>query len=91
LLACVGHYESCKDIALLLLNNRAEINATNYNGETPMHMAMLCDNGYIAELLLTNNAEINSKDNQGRTPVDSALKNDHRQLAYWLRQNGGRE
>jgi ankyrin repeat protein len=68
LAAMNGH----KDVAELLLDNRAEVNAKNISDYTPLHFAALAGNKIIVELLLAHGADVNSKDNNGDTPLHTA-------------------
>jgi ankyrin repeat protein len=44
-------YGGCKDVAELLLANKAEVNAKDTDGETPLHMAGAEEHEDVAELL----------------------------------------
>ena len=54
-----------KDVAELLLANKADVNAKDNDGETPLHMAAFKGHKDVAELLLANKADVNAKDNDG--------------------------
>ena len=58
--AAEGH----KDVAELLLANKAEVNAKDNNGGTPLHDAAVKGHKDVAELLLANKAEVNAKRQQ---------------------------
>ena len=79
-----GHVE----IANLLLQNGAELNARRDNGDTPLHDA--ADKGHveITRLLLQNGAEVNSKSKWGNTPLHDAAWNGHEKISRLLLQNG---
>jgi ankyrin repeat protein len=81
----------------LLLANKADVNATNNNGATPLQAAAF---GYtdtdwgdtdIVELLLANKADVNAKDRNGWTPLQVAQKRNRWDLVKLLRQHGGHE
>jgi ankyrin repeat protein len=57
------------EVAELLLNNKAEINAKNTFGYTPLSWAAQNGHTDMVELLLKNKAEINAKDNLGRNAL----------------------
>ena len=64
------------DIAELLINNGADVNAKNSDGATPVHLAITSDKGDIAELLINKGADVNAKSIYGDTPLHyTALKN----------------
>ena len=55
-----------------LIENGADVNLTDNQGQTPLHYAAA--NGHIAmaQLLIENGANVNLTDNQGQTPLDYA-------------------
>ena len=68
-LCTVAAINGHKDVAELLLANKAEVNAKDNNGVTPLHLAAFNGHKDVAELLLANKAEVNAKDNDGETPL----------------------
>jgi ankyrin repeat protein len=77
------HVAAVKDVAALLLANKANVNA-RANGVTPLHFAAL--NGYtdVVRLLLTTNAEVNAKDDTGTTPLHLAVAKEHKDVVELL-------
>ncbi len=69
--ALQGH----KDVAELLLTNKADINARDKLGTTPLHAATIAGQKDVAELLLANHADVNARDNDRRTPLHYAAAN----------------
>ena len=80
-----------KDVVELLLANKAELDARDKNGKTPLHFAASYDHRDVLELLLANKAEVNAKTNNGQTPLHMAAVNGHKDVAELLRQHGGHE
>jgi len=57
-----------------LLKHKAEVNATAYDGFTPLH---LTKDGAVAKLLIHARADLKRKDNWGRTPLQRAAQLQH--------------
>ena len=85
-------------ITKLLLDNGAEVNALDYQGETPLHTVVyhtfpnIEDNGIkVINLLIKNGAEVNAVKNIPRkmTPLDFA-KDPSGKVADLLRKHGGK-
>jgi hypothetical protein len=88
LAAMEGH----KDVAELLLANKAEVNARAHKlvtGETPLNWAAVYGHKDVAELLLANGADVNARDGLGMTPLSHAEAFNHKDVAELLRQHGG--
>jgi ankyrin repeat protein len=56
----------------LLLDHKADPNATSKLGETPLHLAIVAGREDAVELLLSNGADVNAKENLGVTPLHLA-------------------
>ena len=56
------------EIAKLLLDHKADINATNEDGRTPLHYASLSTDVGVLKLLLANHAEVNPRDRRSYNP-----------------------
>jgi ankyrin repeat protein len=65
---------SKRDVADLLLANKAEVNAKNLNGTTPLHVAASMGHKEIAESLLAHKADVNARDKDGLTPLGVAVQ-----------------
>jgi hypothetical protein len=68
------------DVVKILLGNNAEVNATEDDGSTPLHLASVYGSTFIADLLISKGAQINFRDRKGRTPLHIAAAWDVRQM-----------
>jgi len=68
----------------LLLANKAEVNATNSHGQTPLHLAAILGYKDLANLLLANKADINANGYHGRTPLLCAAIGGHKDVVELL-------
>jgi ankyrin repeat protein len=78
-------------VAELLLANKAEVNAKQNHGFTPLHSAAFNGHKDVAELLLTNKAAVNTMNDAGETPLHVVVAKGHNDVAELLRQHGGHE
>ncbi len=88
---------SHKDAAELLLANKANVNAKDNAGKTPLYVA--ASQGYggfvgafegredVAELLITSGADVNAKDDAGETPLSAAADSGFKYVAELLLAN----
>jgi len=58
-----------------LLHNKANINAVNEHGNTPLHYASFWNHDEIAENLVNNGAIVAMANKFGETPLDKAKPN----------------
>jgi ankyrin repeat protein len=61
-----------KDIVAALLDARADANAKDKYGMTPLHSAVLINRKNFVELLLAKGAEVNIRNKYGQTPLEIA-------------------
>jgi len=85
------HLAATRDVAALLLTNKADVNAKDNKGWTPLHVVSQYGSKDMADLLLTHKAEVNDKTDDGRTPLRLAADYGHKDVADWLRQHDGHE
>jgi len=71
--ALLGH----KEVAELLLVNKAEVDARDSGGETPLLWAAYMGHQEVVELLLADKAGVNARDRSGATPLHAAAQYGH--------------
>lgn len=71
-----------------LLEERADLNAFDIYGYTPLIEAAIANHTDIASLLIKSGAEVNKKDLTGGTALYWAVENSNAQLAELLLKNG---
>ena len=76
-----------KDVAELLLANKADVEAKSYGGWIALQSAVFGGHKEIVELLLTNKVDVNYKDNWGRTPLHVAAENGYTEIAALMLAN----
>jgi len=59
----------CLEIAKILIEHGADVNARDQDGLTPLHNTAWTNNGEVAKLLIANGADVNAKDNYENTPL----------------------
>ena len=76
------------NIARLMLEHDADVNARNGNRETPLHIAARSGEVEVARVLLENGAKINEEDDKGRTPFQHALERKQNEIIKLLSDHG---
>ena len=75
------------DISDLLLANKADVNARDRDGNSPLHFAAFNDHKDIADLLLAKGAAVNAKTDKGVTPLHWAAMKGHKDVVELLLAN----
>ncbi|EKX38332.1 hypothetical protein GUITHDRAFT_54093, partial [Guillardia theta CCMP2712] len=65
------------DTVKMLIRQGADLNETDYDKRTVLHMACAEGNYKIVEMLLNYGADKNCKDRWGNTPLQEAINNKH--------------
>ena len=74
-----------------LLRQKANVNATNAFGITPLHDCAQRGTAEIAQLLLDHGADVTLRNRAGQTPLQVAMESDNTNVADVLRQHGAQE
>ena len=75
-------------IMRLLLDLKADLNAADHNGFTPLHSAVVTNNREKVSLLLEKGASPNNKDLYGFTPLHIAVVRGNTKIIQLLSENG---
>ena len=83
-------YGNCLEVARILLENGADVNAIDFRGFTPLMFA--CENGYynMTLLLLEYWAKVDAVNRDGFTPLALAITNKYSDVADLLMLNGAK-
>ena len=74
-----------------LLDNGADVNARNNNGQTALMGASWMDHTEIVQLLLENGADVNAKSNDGQTALMIVSDCDEEFMEYFIGLQGDRQ
>lgn len=80
-----------EQIVDILMDAKAEINATDNEGQTALHYAVYCEHSEMAALLVSYGASCDIKDSDGMSPLDAATGETKQcielaQKGLWVRQ-----
>ena len=83
--AYLGDVDATK---ILLIEDKAEVNATDEDERTPMHFAALKGHADVAKVLIQNGADVNAVNDDNLTPLYYTARHGHVDVAKVLIQNG---
>jgi len=72
------------ELAALLLDVGADVNARQHGGFTPLHEAAQNGHARVVDLLLVRGADTAARTDEGKTPADLASEHGHTEIAQWL-------
>jgi len=75
-------------VVQLLINKCADVNATNKDGQTPLHFAVFNGQEEVARLLVDKGADLEATDKYGQTPLLLALMYEEEVMARLLTDKG---
>jgi ankyrin repeat protein len=82
------HVCSTAEIARLLIQYGAEIEAREAEDNTPLHYASSTGSADVVQEIINNGADINAKDDAAQTPLHQACQNGHLNVVQALIRNG---
>ena len=68
------HLANGPQMAQILLDNGAQLEARDKGGMTPLHRAAWTANTALTAFYLEKGADIDARDNNGKTPLDLAVE-----------------
>jgi ankyrin repeat protein len=85
-------YWACRmdesDIIAFLIEHDADVNLSNQNGVSPLHLSAANGNVRACEMLLNKKAQIEKTDSSGETPLHFAVSYGQFETVKWLLQKG---
>ena len=74
---CNAVFENNVEYIKNQINIGTDINVADYDGRTPLHIAVSLNKANIVKILIDNGANKYIKDRWGCTPIDEALKHNN--------------
>jgi len=84
------HFAGTKEMATLLIEKGADVNAKSDDGITPLHGASSKGLTTVVELLISKGADVNAKKSGRVTALDFAISRKETETANLLRKHGGK-
>ena len=75
------------NVALLLIQSGAELNLTDKNSQSALHLACFYGKEEMTSLLVQSGCDIDLHDSQGQTPIDVAMEMGNTDTAQLLRKH----
>ncbi|EEF58825.1 ankyrin repeat domain-containing protein [Pedosphaera parvula] len=87
----VAAYVGDAELAKVLLNHHAKVDAMDNRGLTPLLWTAFGGKEEMAAVLLSNGADVNARGKDGRTTLDLAKNTLNEKLIQLLRERGAKE
>ncbi|WP_333023961.1 ankyrin repeat domain-containing protein [Wolbachia endosymbiont of Pentidionis agamae] len=76
------------EVQKLIKEKKADVNATNKDGDTPLHCAARNGHTEAVKVLIKNGADVNARDERGYTPLYVAVMCGHKNILTLLLEKG---
>ena len=83
-------FASNAEVARVLIDHGAEIEALDWSGRTPLHWAAQFGLVDVADLLIQNGAGVDPQENDGSTPLHWAAREGHHEVVRLLLAHGAK-
>lgn len=85
-LMCAAAGSNDLDAMLRMVEGGADVNISDYDQRTPLHIAASNDNSLVVQFLLTHGADKEKKDRWERTPLEEAMRSESWKVVRLLKE-----
>eukprot|EP01135_Chromosphaera_perkinsii_P003917 Nk52_evm18s262 gene=Nk52_evmTU18s262 len=72
-----------------LVKNKADLNAKDYDGRSPLHLACAEGHTHVVAYFIKHGADVNAVDRWKCTPLDDGIRESRNKCVMLLKKNGG--
>jgi hypothetical protein len=84
------HFAANADVASILIEHGAEVEALDWSGRTPLHWAVQFGRVDVVERLIQAGAEVDRQEKDGSTPLHWAAREGHHEIVRFLLARGAK-